>query len=101
MDNDATLQALHADLDALRTAVEKEDHAEAALIAVSHDRRLREFVETCGAQAAANGLRKLLELQRELTGEMMARRDASGAQLRSGRQSVRAATAYQQAGSLA
>ena len=100
MDNDATLQALHADLDALRTAVEKEDHAEAALIAVSHDRRLREFVETCGAQAA-NGLRKLLELQRELTTEMMARRDAAGAQLRSGRQSVRAATAYQQAGSLA
>jgi hypothetical protein len=101
MDHDATLQALHADLDALRTAVEQEDHAEAALIAVRHDRHLREFIETCGTQAAANGLRKLLELQRELTRDMLARRDVAAAHLRSGRQSVRAAHAYQQAGTLA
>lgn len=101
MDHEHTLQALHADLDALRIALEQEDHAEAALIAVKHDRRLRDFIETHGAQVAADGLRKLLELQRELTVDMRNRRDVAAAHLRSGRQSVRAAHAYQQAGTLA
>ncbi len=100
-DHELTLQALHSDLDALRVAVEDENHAEAERIASEHDRRLREFIQACGAQSAANGLRNLLALQQQLMGEMLKRRDIAAAHLRSGRQSVRAASAYNQTESLA
>ena len=101
MDPDHTLKALHDDLEALRVAVEQEDHAQAERIASGHDRRLREFVEACGAQSAANGLRNLLALQQSLMADMLVRRDIAAARLRAARQSVRAAHAYQQAESLA
>ncbi|MQP74792.1 hypothetical protein CQ393_02645 [Stenotrophomonas sp. MYb238] len=101
IDTDHTLQALHDDLEALRAAVEQEDHAEAERIASGHDRRLREFVDACGVQAAANGLRNLLALQQSLMADMLVRRDIAAARLRAGRQSVRAVHAYQQAESLA
>lgn len=101
MNHEETLQALHQDLDALRAAVEQEDHAQAEQIVAGHDRRLREFVASFGVQAAANGLRNLLVLQQSLTADLMLRRDKAAAKLRAGRNSVRAASAYQQAESLA
>ncbi|HBN53527.1 MAG TPA: hypothetical protein DD456_05680, partial [Stenotrophomonas sp.] len=82
IDTDHTLQALHDDLEALRAAVEQEDHAEAERIASGHDRRLREFVDACGVQAAANGLRNLLALQQSLMADMLVRRDIAAARLR-------------------
>lgn len=100
MHRDDPLQALHDDLEALRIALEQEDHAEAAMIATRHDRCLREYIEAHGAQSAAEGLRNLLALQQSLMTDMLHRRDVAATHLRAGRKSVRAAHAYQQAESL-
>lgn len=95
------LAALHGDLEALRAALDAEDHAEAGRIASEHDRRLREFVLACDVHSAADGLRGLLAVQQALTVDMRRLRDIAAAHLRASRQSVRAAGAYHQTESLA
>jgi len=98
---DHALAALHDDLEALRAAVDSENHAEAERIAAEHDRRLREFIHAYDAQSAANGLRCLLAMQQSLIADMLKLRDIAATHLRAGRQSVRAASAYNQTESLA
>ena len=100
MGAEQALQALRADLEALRAALEAEDHDEAATIVGNHDRRLRDYLQAHGAESAAGELRDLLALQQSLMADMAERRDVAAGHLRAGRKSVRAANAYQQAESL-
>lgn len=95
------LDALYADLEALRVAVEEEDHLLAEQILSGHDLRLRQYIEACGMQAPVVVLQGLLKLQQMLMADMLERRDIAAARLRAGRHSVRAAQAYHQAESLA
>ncbi|AMJ56692.1 MULTISPECIES: hypothetical protein [Stenotrophomonas] len=95
------LDALHADLDALKNAIDAEDHARAEQIVAAHDQRLRGYIQDNGAAGAADALQALLEQQHALTERMRELRDDAAAHLRAERQSTRAANAYQQAGTLA
>ena len=98
------LDALHADLDALKNAIDAEDHARAEQIVAAHDQRLRGYIQdngAAGAAGAADALQALLEQQHALTERMRELRDDAAAHLRAERQSTRAANAYQQAGTLA
>ncbi len=103
MQQDPTLQlqALHDDLDLLKNAIETEDHDTAEQIVASHDQRLRHYIHTHGVGAAAGALQALLAQQQAVTMRMRELRDQAAAQLRSERQSNRAASAYVQAGTLA
>ncbi len=106
MQQDPTLQlqALHDDLDLLKNAIETEDHDTAEQIVASHDQRLRHYIHTHGVGAAAGALQALQALlaqQQAVTMRMRELRDQAAAQLRSERQSNRAASAYVQAGTLA
>ncbi len=95
------LDALHADLDALKNAIDAEDHARAEQIVAAHDQRLRGYIQDNGTSGAADALQALLEQQHALTERMRELRDDAAAHLRAERQSTRAANAYQQAGTLA
>ena len=95
------LDALHADLDALKNAIDAEDHDRAEQIVAAHDQRLRSYSQDNGAAGAADALQLLLEQQHTLTGRMRELRDEAAAHLRAERQSTRAASAYLQAGTLA
>ncbi|MCD9087147.1 hypothetical protein [Stenotrophomonas sp. SY1] len=97
-DNIAMLQALHADLESLKNAIEGEDHDLAERIVSGHDQRLRDYIRDHGVQAEATALQGLLEQQQALTGRMRELRDEAAEHLRHERQSARAANAYQQAG---
>ncbi|WP_305806509.1 hypothetical protein [Stenotrophomonas sp. YIM B06876] len=99
--HDPALDALYADLEALRVAVEEEEHDLAARILDNHDRRLRHYVDGINGQSPVASLQGLLKLQQTLMADMLTRRDIAGARLRAGRQSVRAANAYHLAESLA
>lgn len=101
MTNDAGLEALYEGLEALRIALGEENHELAQRIVAHHDLQVREYIAANGIEAQADPLRSLLEIQQSLTADMTERRDAAAAQLRAGRQSVRAAHAYHQAESLA
>ncbi len=95
------LQALHADLDLIKNAIETEDHAATERIVAEHDARVREYLQAYGAAAAAPALQELLVQQQAVTERMRQLRDEAADHLRSERQSRRATNAYQQAGSLA
>ena len=95
------LDALHEDLDALKNAIDAEDHDRAEQIVAAHDQRLRGYIQDNGAAGAADALQHLLEQQHSLTGRMRELRDEAAAHLRAERQSTRAASAYIQAGTLA
>ena len=99
--HDNELDALYADLEALRVAVEEEEHALAAQIMDNHDRRLRQYVDGLNGHSPTASLQGLLKLQQTLMADMLVRRDIAGARLRAGRQSMHAANAYHQAESLA
>lgn len=101
MAHDTELDDLYSDLEALRGALEDEDHALAEQLVASHDLHLRRYVEARGSQAPLSALQGLLKLQQTLMADMLARRDLAAARLRAGRRSVRAANAYHQAESLA
>lgn len=101
MTNDAGLEALYDSLETLRIALGEEDHELAQCIVAHHDQQVRDYIAANRGQAPAGALRSLLEMQQSLTADMAERRDAAAAQLRAGRQSVRAAQAYHQAESLA
>lgn len=94
------LQALHVDLDALKNAIDGEDHEQAERIVSEHDQRLRDYIQAHGAASAAPALQSLLAQQQALIERMRELRDEAAAHLRQERQSVRAASAYQQAGAL-
>ncbi len=98
---DNNIESLYSDLEALRVAVETEDHALAEQLMHSHDRHLREYVHAEGIRAPLPALQGLLKLQQALMADMLVRRDIAAARLRAGRQSIRAARAYHQAESLA
>ena len=95
------LDALHADLDALKNAIEAEDHAGAEQIVAAHDQRLRSYILDNGAAGSADALQALLQQQQAVSERMRTLRDEAALHLRSERQSNRAANAYQQAGTLA
>lgn len=95
------LDALQADLDALKNAIEAEDHDGAEQIVVAHDQRLRTYIQDNGAAGSAQSLQALLEQQHAVTERMRELRDQAAMHLRAERQSTRAASAYQQAGTLA
>ncbi len=101
MVHDNNIQGLYDDLEALRHALEIEDHEQAERLMHSHDRHLREYVHSQGVRAPLHALQGLLKLQQSLMADMLARRDIAAAHLRAGRQSIRAAHAYHQAESLA
>ena len=96
-DSQLALQAMHADLDALATALLEEQHEHAIELQNRHDAALREFIDHQDLQAHAEALRGIHERQHRLMADMRERRDQASAQLRAGRQSVRAAQAYHQA----
>ena len=95
------LDALQADLDALKNAIEVEDHDGAEQIVVAHDQRLRTYIQDNGVAGSAAALQALLEQQHAVTERMRDLRDQAAMHLRAERQSTRAASAYQQAGTLA
>lgn len=95
------LQALHADLDLIKNAIEAEDHAATERIVAEHDERVRAYIEAYGAASAADALHDLLAQQHALTERMRQLRDEAAEHLRSERQSRRVTNAYQQAGTLA
>ncbi len=95
------LQALHADLDALKNAINAEDHAAAEKIVASHDQRLRSYIQDNGAAGSADALQALLAQQHAVADRMRELRDEAALHLRAERQSTRAASAYLQAGTLA
>ncbi|WP_296248812.1 hypothetical protein [uncultured Stenotrophomonas sp.] len=95
------LDALHADLDALKNAIEAEDHDGAEQIVAAHDERLRSYIQENGTAGSADALQALLEQQRSVTARMRELRDQAAMHLRAERQSTRAASAYLQAGTLA
>jgi hypothetical protein len=97
---DSALEELFADLAALRIALDEENHDAAAQLVDSHDRRLRQYCENQDSFFQAPVLQELLLLQQSLMRQMIHYRDAAATQLRTGRQSVRAAKAYHQAESL-
>ena len=94
------LDALHADLDALKNAIDAEDHDGAEQIVAAHDARLRGYIEANGATGSADALQALLEQQHSLATRMRELRDEAAMQLRAERQTSRAVNAYQQAGTL-
>lgn len=94
------LAALHADLDALKNAIEAEDHDGAEQIVAAHDQRLRAYIQDNGIAASADALQILLEQQQAVTERMRVLRDEAAMHLRAERQSSRAVNAYQQAGTL-
>lgn len=94
------LDALHADLDALKNAIDAEDHDGAEQIVAAHDARLRGYIEANGAAGSADALQALLEQQHALATRMRELRDEAAMQLRAERQTSRAVNAYQQAGTL-
>lgn len=95
------LDALHADLDALKNAIDAEDHDRAEQIVAAHDQRLRSYIQDNGSAGSADALQGLLEQQHSLSDRMRELRDEAAAHLRAERQSTRAASAYLQAGTLA
>lgn len=95
------LEALHADLDALKNAIEAEDHEGAEQIVANHDQRLRSYIQDNGTAVSADALQALLDQQHTVTERMRELRDQAAMHLRAERQSTRAASAYQQAGTLA
>jgi hypothetical protein len=95
--DDAGIQLLHSDLEALRTALDSEELALAGQIMVSHDRHLREYIERVGSRVAVDGLRGLLSLQQNLMAEMLQRRDLAAARMRAQRHTRTAVSAYQHA----
>lgn len=95
------LDDLHADLDALKNAIDAEDHDSAEQIVAAHDLRLRNYILDNGAGGSADALQKLLQEQQAVTERMRDLRDQAALHLRAERQSTRAASAYQQAGNLA
>lgn len=95
------LTALHADLDALKNAIDAEDHDGAEQIVAAHDQRLRSYIQDNGIAGSADALQALLEQQHAVTERMRELRDQAAMHLRAERQSTRAASAYQQAGTLA
>ncbi|HEX7991165.1 MAG TPA: hypothetical protein VF513_13515 [Stenotrophomonas sp.] len=95
------LDALHADLDALKNAIDAEDHDGAEQIVAAHDTRLRSYIEANGTAGSADALQALLEQQHALASRMRELRDEAATHLRAERQTSRAVNAYQQAGTLA
>ncbi len=95
------LDALHADLDALKNAIDAEDHDRAEQIVAAHDQRLRTYIQDNGSTGSVVALQALLEQQQAVTERMRELRDQAAQHLRTERQSTRAASAYQQAGTLA
>ncbi len=65
----ASLAALLHDLVSLRQALEQEDYGSAGDVLARHDRRLREFVQTTGAQSPIQALRGMLQLQHLVQGD--------------------------------
>ena len=94
---DPDMALLHADLEALRVALDDGDDLLATQIASNHDRHLRQYIERVGSRAAIDGLRSLLTLQHALSHDMLARRDLAAARMRAQRTSRHAASAYQHA----
>lgn len=101
MPHDIELDALQGDLEALRIALDEENHTLAESLIARHEQRLRDYITARGADAPAGSLQLLLEAQQSLMADMQKRRDIAAEQLRANRQSVRAANAYHQAESLA
>lgn len=95
------LDALHADLNDLKNAIDAEDHDAAEQIVAAHDQRLHSYIQDNGVAGSADALQALLEQQHAVTERMRELRDQAAMHLRAERQSTRAANAYQQAGTLA
>lgn len=91
-----TLDALHQDLASLRTALDTGDFHRAGDVLASHDRRLREYIETVGLQAPLQALRELLQLQHRLQDDMVGARDAAATALRDLRSSDQASRRYRE-----
>ncbi|MBB6065964.1 hypothetical protein [Pseudoxanthomonas broegbernensis] len=92
----APLDQLHEDLASLRRALDSEDFVQAGEVLASHDRRLREYIETVGQQAPLQALRELLELQHRIQSDMSAAREQAATALRGLRQSGQASHSYRQ-----
>jgi len=95
----AELEALRAQLQALRQALVDGDDGRAAELTRDHDQQLRLYLAAHGL-VERDALMALHTLQQEVLGELRAQRDAAGRAARAGRQSGQVARAYLQAGTL-
>ena len=90
------LAELHADLIALREALDRDSFSEAGQILSSHESRLRQYIDAVGAEAPVQALRELLQLQHQLQHDMLSARDTAASALREMQHASQASRRYRE-----
>lgn len=91
----SALAATYSTLDALRAAVEAQDHERAGQLMQAYDRSLRETV--AAGEASRDDLETLADAQHRVFKRFVALRDGAADELRRARRAGSAARAYLQA----